>query len=48
MFFSITPLPLISGAFLLCAFIPIKIYSNAKADKGIILKDNKKKSGIYM
>jgi len=34
--------------FLLCAFVPIKIYSNAKADKSKILKDNKNKSGIYM
>jgi len=34
--------------FLLCAFIPIKIYSNAEQDKSKILSDNKNKSGIYM
>jgi hypothetical protein len=28
--------------------IPIKIYSNAEADKAQILTDNKNKSGIYM
>jgi hypothetical protein len=36
---------------LLCAFIPIKSYSNAEApydEKAIILKENKNKSGIYM
>jgi hypothetical protein len=32
---------------LLCAFVPIKIYPNAEADKAIILSDNKNKSGIY-
>jgi len=31
----------------LAAIIPIKIYSNAEADKAQILKDNKNKSGIY-
>jgi hypothetical protein len=34
--------------FLLAAFIPIKIYSNAESDKALILKENKNKSGIYM
>jgi hypothetical protein len=34
--------------FLLCAFIPIKNYSNAEADKGKIIQDNKDKAGIYM
>ena len=34
--------------FLLAAIIPIKIYSNAEADKSKILKENKDKSGIYM
>jgi len=34
--------------FLLCALIPIKIYSNAEVDKATILSDNKNKSGIYM
>jgi len=33
--------------FLLAAIIPIKIYSNAEADKAQILSDNKNKSGIY-
>jgi hypothetical protein len=33
---------------LLCALIPIKNYSNAEADKGKIIQDNKDKSGIYM
>ena len=33
---------------LLCAFVPIKIYSNTEASKDIILKKNKDKSGIYM
>jgi hypothetical protein len=33
---------------LLCAFIPIKSYSNAESDKGIILTENQDKSGIYM
>jgi hypothetical protein len=33
---------------LLCALIPIKIYSNVEADKGKIIQDNKDKSGIYM
>jgi len=28
--------------------LPIKIYSNAEADKATILKENKNKSGIYM
>jgi hypothetical protein len=32
----------------LCAFIPIKSYSNAETEKGQILKENKKKSGVYM
>jgi len=32
---------------LLAAIIPIKIYSNAEADKSKILKENKNKSGIY-
>jgi len=31
----------------LYTIIPIKIYSNAEADKDIILKENKNKSGIY-
>ena len=39
--FSIDPL-------LLAVIIPIKTYSNAEADKAIILKENKNKSGIYM
>jgi len=34
--------------FLLCAIIPIKIYSNAEQDKSKIINDNKNKSGIYM
>jgi len=34
--------------FWLAAIIPIKIYSNAEADKDKILSDNKNKSGIYM
>ena len=34
--------------FLLCAIIPIKIYSNAEQDKDKILSDNNDKSGIYM
>ena len=34
--------------FLFAAIIPIKTYSNAEADKAIILKENKNKSGIYM
>jgi len=33
---------------LLCALIPIKIYSNAEAEKDKIISDNKNKSGIYM
>ena len=37
-----------SDSFLLTAIIPIKIYSNAEAEKDTILKDNKNKSGIYM
>jgi hypothetical protein len=32
---------------LLAAIIPIKSYSNAEAEKSLILKENKKKSGIY-
>jgi len=32
----------------LAAIIPIKIYSNAEADKAQILNDNQNKSGIYM
>jgi len=32
----------------LAAIIPIKIYSNAEADKDLILKENTNKSGIYM
>ena len=39
--FSINPV-------LLAAIVPIKSYSNAKAEKYIILKENKDKSGIYM
>ena len=35
-------------SFLLCIIIPIKIYSNAEADKSKIIKENKNKSGIYM
>jgi hypothetical protein len=36
------------GVFL-CAMVPIKIYSNAEADKANILQENqKKKAGIYM
>ena len=31
----------------LAAIIPIKIYSNAEADKAQILSDNQNKSGIY-
>jgi len=34
--------------FLLAAIIPIKIYSNAEADKAKILSENTNKSGIYM
>jgi hypothetical protein len=34
--------------FLLCAIIPIKSYSNAEADKGKILSENPKKSGVYI
>jgi len=37
-----------SDPFLLAALIPIKIYSNAEADKATIIKENKNKSGIYM
>ena len=38
-----------SGCLLsLAAIIPIKIYSNAEADKALILKENQNKSGIYM
>ena len=37
-----------SGGFLLCAFIPIKIYYNVEANKAQILSDNKNKLGIYM
>ena len=33
---------------LLAAMVPIKIYSNAEAEKDKILSDNKNKSGIYM
>ena len=33
---------------LLAAFVPIKIYYNAEADKSTIIKENKNKSGIYM
>ena len=33
--------------FLLAAFVSIKIYPNAEADKEKILKENKDKSGIY-
>jgi len=39
--FSIDPV-------LLCTIIPIKVYSNAEADKDKIISDNKNKSGIYM
>ena len=35
-------------SFLLAAIIPIKIYSNAEADKAKIIQENKTKSGIYM
>ena len=38
----------IDPVFLLAAMVPIKIYSNAEADKSKILSDNKDKSGIYM
>jgi hypothetical protein len=34
--------------FLLCALIPIKIYSNSDTCKVQILEENKNKSGIYM
>ena len=37
-----------SGGFLLCAFIPIKIYYNVEANKAQILSDNQNKLGIYM
>ena len=38
-----------SGCLLsLAAIIPIKSYSNAEADKDLILKENPNKSGIYM
>jgi hypothetical protein len=33
---------------LLCDLIPIKFYPNAEADKAKILKENRKKSGVYM
>jgi hypothetical protein len=32
----------------LVPIVPIKIYSNAEADKAQILKENSNKSGIYM
>jgi hypothetical protein len=55
MFFGINPfLGSWVGSFsfdpcLLCAaFIPIKSYSNAEADKAKIIKENKNKAGIYM
>jgi hypothetical protein len=32
----------------LVPIVPIKSYSNAEADKDIILKENQNKSGIYM
>ena len=38
----------LSDPIFLCAIIPIKIYSNAEADKATILKENTNKSGIYM
>lgn len=31
-----------------CPIVPCKFYSNADTDKALILKDNKKKSGVYM
>jgi len=34
--------------FLLAALIPIKIYSNVEENKGKILKENQKKSGVYL
>jgi hypothetical protein len=40
-FFSIVPI------YNVAAIIPIKVYSNAEADKDKILKDNQNKSGIY-
>ena len=49
MFSTIAGYHLVSiNPFLLAAIIPIKIYTNAEADKAQILKDNKNKSGIYM
>jgi len=45
---TIVGLHYLSDPFLLAAIIPIKIYSNAEADKGKILSDNQNKSGIYM
>jgi len=38
---------LFNAPVLLAALVPIKIYSNAEADKAQIIKDNKNKSGIY-
>jgi len=47
-FFGIDTLLAIDPFFLLAAILPIKSYSNAEADKAIIIKENKNKSGIYM
>jgi group I intron endonuclease len=45
---TIVELHYFSDPFLLAAMVPIKIYSNAEADKEKILKENTNKSGIYM
>ena len=45
---TIVELLFTSDPFLLCALIPIKIYSNTEADKDKILSDSKNKLGIYM
>jgi hypothetical protein len=34
--------------YLLCLFVPVKIYDNAEAEKSKILKENQNKSCIYM
>jgi hypothetical protein len=40
---TIAGLHYFSDPFLLAALIPIKIYSNAEAEKALILKENKNK-----
>jgi len=44
----IPPAPPVTLAPPIVPIIPIKIYSNAEADKAQILSDNQNKSGIYM